>query len=285
MMDLRITMLLSSLLASAIAAPLASGEQLESFTEPYRQVGIPAAEIGIISKILVKEGDRVSEKQILAQLDDTVLTTSLAVARAAMEALGGRRSAEAELKMRTEQLSSYHSLFEQGNATSRELQRAENEHLQAQARLQSVREEIEIRRLEYQRVKAQLKQRRMESPIAGVVVEIVKEVGEFVSPTDPVVMTVVQLDTLKSRFSVPVQAARDLKAGQVVNLSVGYEEVPCQGEIEFVSPIAEPESGTVRVKIRIPNLDGRLQSGSVCRWSVAYDSEQRVTRQQGPARR
>jgi RND family efflux transporter MFP subunit len=268
------------LLIAAVAAPgPLAAEQLESFTEPYKSIAIPASEIGVIAKILVAEGDQVSKRQVLAQLDDSVLTSSLAVARAAKEALGSRRAAEAELELRTRQLESYRQLRGHKNATQRELDRAESDHLQAQARLQSVREELEVRRLEYERVKAQIEQRRMESPINGFVVKIVKEVGEFVSPTDPIVMHVVQLDTLTSEFSVPMPLAKEIKAGQSVTLLVGYDRTACSGVVEFVSPVADPKSATVSVKIRIPNRDGKVASGAACHWNLKTETPvERVSR-------
>ena len=98
-------------------------------------------------------------------------------------------------------------------------------------------------------------------------VEIKKEAGEFVSPTDAIVMHVVQIDMLKSVFSVPVSMAANLKAGQLVTMKVGAEKRNCEGVIEFVSPTAEPQSG-VRVKIRIPNYKGNIQSGAMCVWDM-----------------
>lgn len=253
-----------------VATP-ASGEELDAFTEPYRRVSIPAAEIGTIADILVKEGDQVSEKQLLAKLEDSVLQASLEVAQAAKDALGARRAAEIEVKLREKQMESYLDLHEQGNATQREVDRARSEYQQSLSRFQSVREELEVRRLEYERVKSQIQERMIYSPINGFVVAIDKEVGEFVSPNDPVVMHVVHLAKLKSVFSVPLDAARDLRPGQLVELSLGYERTPGKGIIEFISPIADAESGTIRVKVRIPNEDYAIRSGLACRWQLGVD--------------
>ncbi len=107
--------------------------------------------------------------------------------------------------------------------------------------MQSIREDLEVRRLEYERVKAQIKARQLESPIDGLVVQIDKEVGEFVAPTDPVVMHIVQLSTLKAVFSVPMQMVESLEPGRAVNLLIGFQPMKCQGVIEFVSPIAEAQ--------------------------------------------
>ena len=252
-------------------APTLANE-LDGFTEPYRQVAVPAAEIGVLKEILVTEGDQVSQGQLLAGLDDDVLLASLEVARAAKDAMGARLGAEAELEIRRQQRESYLDLHEQGNASQREIDRIESGYQQAAARLQSVREELGVRRLEFERVKSQLRQRRIEAPIDGHVIAIVKERGEFVSPTDPVVMHLAQLDTLKAVFSVPMEVASGLRIGQSVALQVGTTgTAACNGVIEFVSPIANAESASVRVKIRIPNPDGKIPSGAACTWDTQFD--------------
>lgn len=267
--------------ALAFVAKPSLAEELEAFTEPYKRVAIPAPEIGVIAEILVEEGDEISQKQVLARLDDSILQASLRVAHAAKDALGAKRSAETELAMREKQLESYRELHERGNATQREFDRAESEYHQSASRLQSVREDLEVRRLEYEHVKAQLKQRTLESPIDGFVTAIDKEVGEFVSPTDPVVMHVVHLATLKSVFSVPLDAARDLRAGSSLLLKVGYDGMSCEGVIESVSPVADAESGTVRVKVKIPNRDRSIPSGVVCRWDLEFEAAVEKTTSNG----
>lgn len=271
-------------LLTLLASP-ARSEDVEAFTEPYQRIAVPAPEIGVIADILVQEGDQVSQKQVLARLDDSVLQASLLVARAAKDALGARRAAETELAMREKQLESYRQLHKQGNATARELDRAETDHQQSTSRLQSVREDLEVRRLEYERVKAQIRQRVIVSPIDGYVIAIDKEAGEFVSPTDPVVMHVVHLKTLKAVFSVPLDAARQLRPDQSVKLQVGYDQSACQAIIEYVSPVADAESGTVRVKVRIPNQDRKIQSGVACRWNLEFDAAaEKTTRARGATR-
>ena len=277
-----VTRWMTALLASVllISSHVAASE-LEGFTEPYRQVAVPAAEIGVLAEVLVAEGDQVLQQQLLARVDDSVLQASLEVARAAKDAMGARRGAETELEVREKQRDSYQELFGQGNATQRELDRIESEYQQAAARLQTVREELDIRRLEFERVKSQIRQRRIESPINGHVVAIVKEAGEFVSPTDPVVMHIVQLDVLKAVFSVPLELAGELRPRQSVTLLVGSSRAGCPGIIEFVSPTADAQSASVRVKIRIPNANGDIPSGAACHWDLdqaADELQQQVTK-------
>ncbi|MDA8745981.1 efflux RND transporter periplasmic adaptor subunit [Rubripirellula amarantea] len=266
---MRMTILtLAMVLSLGLTTVTAFGEQVETFTEPYRRIAVPASEIGVIEKLDVQEGDSVVKDQFLGKLDDSVLRSSLMVADAAMKARGPQKSAEAEVEMRRQILEGYQSLSDHGNATKRELARSEIELRQAAARLQSTREEAELRHLEYERVKQQIEQRRILAPVAGIVIAIEKEAGEYVSPTDPVIMHIVQIDKLKAVFSVPRREAIGLKAGQKVRLSIGYEGQTCNGVIEFVSPIASPESNSNRVKVRIDNPKQEYQSGVSCRWNL-----------------
>ncbi len=280
---------LATLLAICVAglqSSAAIGGTIESFLEPLHRVAVPAAEIGVLGDVAVVEGDQVSKNQVVARLDDSVLQASAQVAKSAMESTGTILAAESENESRLNQLESYKQLREQGNASPREYERAVSEQAKAAARLQAAKEDQQLRRLEYERVQAQIAQRQIKSPIRGHVVVIDKEAGEFVSPTDPVVMHIVQIDTLKAVFSVPRSAAVDIAVGQSVDLSVGYEAIKAVGTVDFVSPIADPQSGTVRVKIRIANTDRKLQSGSSCRWNLAnYESTDRITNSTAASKR
>ena len=247
-------------------------ETIEAFTEPYLRIAVPSPENGVIETLMVKEGDTVSQKQMVAKLDDEVLQSSLNLARAARNATGALMSAKADMEMKKQQVDSYRTLSKDGNASHRELARVEMDLSQSNARLLSVREEQELRDLEYERIKMQIRQRQIKSPIEGIVIAIEKQVGEFVSMTDPVMMHIVQLDALKAVFSVPRRGAEGLERGQVIELMLGYDAESCEGVIEFVSPIANPESNTVRVKVRIENADRKIPSGVTCRWSLLNHS-------------
>lgn len=257
---------------TCLHAATSHASDLEAFTEPYHRIDVPAAEAGTIEKIMVREGDHVTRLQLLAKLDDRVLQSTLELARVASEAMGSTLAAEADLQVRRQQLEGYLELNKNGNATPRELQRSEGEFKQATARLQGIREDMDARRLELERVKAQIALRRVESPIDGFVVAIKKDAGEYVSPHDPVVMQVVHLKSLKANFSVPIADAANLSRGQIVSLAFASNKKTCDGVIEFVSPIADPESASVSVKIRIDNSAMQIPCGVVCTWNLKTES-------------
>ncbi|TWU03831.1 efflux RND transporter periplasmic adaptor subunit [Neorhodopirellula pilleata] len=256
------------LVVSGILPGKASAIELESFTQPYASIDVPAAEMGVLAEILVREGGTVRQGQLVARLDDTVLQVSKSLAQASRDAVSSQRAAEAERSLTEQQLRSYRELFTAGNATQREVDRAENNFWQATTRLLAVQEDMQIRDLELKRISAQIQQRRIASPLNGVVLSITKDVGEFVSPTDPVVMQIVQLDRLKVIFSVPVNQVDQWETNQRVSLQTGFQNLSTTGVIETIAPVADAESASVRVTVRIENSDGKLRSGVVCRWDL-----------------
>ncbi len=116
-------------------------------------------------------------------------------------------------------------------------------------------------RLEVKRIETQLQRRTIRSPIDGVITEIHREPGEFLSITEPKVFTVVRLDRLRAKFYIPAENAHRFSKGHRVKLTGHTDEKPLAGEVEFVSPVTHAESGLVRVDVTFDNRDGRLRSG------------------------
>ena len=234
---------------------------IEGFTEPYADIDLAASEMGTLSEVLVKDGDEVKVGQLLAKLDDAVLQASLDVAKSGMEAEGDLRSAQTQLELKKVEHRKLTELFERQHASQKELDRVIGEVRICQARIQSVREELAVRAFEYARIEAQVKQRQIVATIDGVIVDVRKDRGEFVSPSDPVVVRIVQLDPLLVVYSVPSARRSDVKKGQTVKMSIGENGLLTQGLVEFVSPTADASSGTFRVRVRVPNPDRSLHGG------------------------
>ena len=238
-----------------------AASMIEGFTEPYADINMAASEMGILASVTVREGDIVKAGQLLANLDDAVLKASLEVAKAGMSAKGELQSARTQLELKTVELQKLTELFRREHASQRELDRVKGEIRIAESRFQSVQEDLAVRRLEYARIEAQLRQRHILSTIDGVVDEVRKDSGEFVSPSDPVVMRIVQLDPLRVVFSVPVARRQEIVVGKSVQMQVGGNSAPALATVEYVSPTVDAASGTFRVKVRLPNPQQKWHSG------------------------
>ncbi|MGI9440848.1 MAG: efflux RND transporter periplasmic adaptor subunit [Rubripirellula sp.] len=284
MMDI-IKLRITSIAVALLFVGNAVAQEIETFVEPYRAAALSTTETGVLEQIVVRDGSRVQLGQTLAWLNDDVLHAALKVADAGMRAKAALKIAENETAICLRLFESYRALRANGNATERELERSQSDYMQAQARLENVREELAIRALEYARVQTQIEQRQIRAPFEGIVVRVDKEVGEQVSPTDPVVLHLVQIRTLKALFSVPVDAAQSLRPGHVLRLSIGNGRESRNGVIEHVSAVADAKSGTVSVTVRIPNAEGKIQSGLVCRWDLKQQASNKAASRVDATRR
>lgn len=254
-----------TLLAAAFVTPSTncSAAVIEGFTQPYQTVEIAAPETGIIASVNVSEGDVVKSGSEIAALDCSVLQAALESARAKAEARGRLRAAEAQLRMKASRRDRLRALNEKGHASAEELDRAEIEAEIAGANVSSVKEELRAAALEARRIETQVDRRVVRSPFDGIVTFVAKAKGELVNVADAHVATLVQLDRLRVTFYLPTMAIYDLWAGHQVTIRfpAGAEAV---GDVEFVSPVTDADSGTVRTEVILLNNDGQLRSGVRC---------------------
>ena len=239
-------------------------ERIEGFTGPYRQIELAFGESGVLAELRVKEGARVQEGEVLAQLDTTVLERTLDIARQRSESNGALSAAQAELELRTKYWQQLSQLHDRGHATQREIDRASTDVKVAEARVAMAEEEQSLQRLECRRIEAQIERRILRSPLNGVVSEVLRETGESFLANDPRVLTVVQLDRLLARFSVPPELAATLTLDQSVPLMIGSDSRPLDGTVESIAPVMDAKSGTVDVTVAVDNPHEAIASGVRC---------------------
>ena len=238
-----------------------AAELVEVFTEPYRVIQVAAAEPGLVATVEVKQGERVEAGAAIATLDRDVLLSTLEVAKLRAKATAARRRAEAELRVRSRHLEKLESLHQRGHASEEEMESAKANVEIAQAALLEVDEQLELAQLQVQEIEAQLQRRTIRSPIRGEVIQLHKDVGEYVAITEPLVATVVQLNKLRVKFYVGTERARRMVPGNQVALSFPDSNQRCVGTVEFVSPTTNADSRTVRIEVAIDNRQGKYRSG------------------------
>lgn len=241
-----------------------SAEVIEGFTEPYRTVDVSIGEPGVVQSVGVVPGQNVREGDPLVSLDTSVLEATLQVAKKKAESQGTYDSARAELQLREERLNQILLLRQRGHATQREFTRANADVEIARARVRAATEEQAISKLDCKRIQAQLARRRVSSPFTGVIAEVHREVGESIMVTDPRVVTLVQLDRLRTRFSATPHQASQLRIGQNVKVKLGDATEKLSAKVERISPVVDAKSGTVEVHVVLDNARRELRSGIRC---------------------
>ncbi|WP_197454250.1 efflux RND transporter periplasmic adaptor subunit [Stieleria varia] len=240
-------------------------DQVDGFLEPYKEIEIASPEPGLLSRVEVVLGERVKAEQLLAQLDRAEYFARVEIAASEMVFKGDLELTQAEVDLNESMVEKLQQLRTRDHATQHELERAENQLRIAKAKLLSTQEQKEILKLQHALAIIQLNKRDLKSPIDGIVTEIIRDPGEFISMNEPTVLRVVQLDPLLVVFSVPIDQVKSLAEGQTVDIRLDQPRQLVDGVIEYISPTANPQSGTTSVRVRVPNPGERYMSGGTCR--------------------
>jgi len=236
--NLRIFCVASALLLSGAAATHAAETTLAvpGITESFLEVTLSSSVAGLIGNQTCKEGDFVTNGAPVTELD-----------RKLEELEVDRRKLIVDV--RKSDYEGTRRLFEKTKGTSKE----EVEKKEAEYRVAVV---------EYETAIEQLRKRYIIAPFAGHITQVLLHAGEACQPYQPVVKMV---DTRQCFFVSNIEAklAASLKTNQVLKLEIetGAAPVKTEGRISFLSPIADPASGLVKVKVIFPNTGGQIRPG------------------------
>jgi RND family efflux transporter MFP subunit len=251
-------------LLPVLVSAASAGETVEGFTEPYRTIHVASAETGLLQTLLVKVGDPVLAGQLIASLDDDVQRAQLAIAQQQVESRGRLKAAEAERAMNFRRFEKLAQLAGRGQASVEESERAKANLEIADSKLLAEQDEHKLLVLQLERARLAVLKRSMFAPVTGVVSEVHRQIGEFVSPAIPQVVTIVELDPLAASFLVNRSQLLRLKNLQQVRVQLIDAGHHASGAMDSISPVTDAESGTIAVRIRIANPSGQLRGGERC---------------------
>ncbi len=241
---------------------------VEGFTEPFKKLDLIPPEPGIITSLTVHEGSLVKKDELIGSLDCEVQEVALEIARGNAANHGRLDSATAERDLRRWRLAKLQELREQGNANEEEVSRVASELAVAEANVVAALEQRSADTLETDRISEMIERRKLRSPFGGVVTRVFHETKEFIGNNSPV-LTIMQLDKLRVTFTVPTAQIARLKVDQSVPLTFPNSGQKAAGKIEFISPVSEADSDTVRVKVLIENPQGKFRCGVRCALNLA----------------
>jgi RND family efflux transporter MFP subunit len=247
----------------------------EAFLEPAQVVDISTPFRDRIDIVHVRENDSVKPGTPLAELATRVLKIRLEQALLAAGFHGQIDAARAKVSMQKNRVSMLVKLNKEGNIRPQELRKAKNELTMARAALQSAIELQKLKKSEAAVIEAQIEEKKLASPIKGIVVSVYKQQGELIGGADTQpLLTIAQLNPLHAVFHLPPAISRALLGLRQVPLEVSGKQY--SGIIDFISPIIDAQSGTVAVRIIVNNDESDLESGSRCTLTLAPAQRERT---------
>jgi membrane fusion protein (multidrug efflux system) len=215
--------------------------------EAHEEATVVAKVGGEVRQIFVEEGDAVKTGQVLARLDGDRLRLTLAQTEANL------RKLERDYKRTLE-------LAEKG--------------LVPKSTAENTKYDLDALRAGYDSARLELSYTEIRAPIDGVISARNIKVGNTIGPNDPT-FTVTDLDPLLAFVHVPEKEFRKIAPGQnaevVIDALGGARFI---GTISRISPTVDPQTGTFRARVEVPDATRTLKPGMFARVNIVYERRQ-----------
>lgn len=215
---------------------------------------------GVLTQVLVKEGQWVKKGDLLATLDDRAIRASLDQARAELG------QSQAQIQVADVDLQRYRLLSTDDGVSKQTLD-------QQQALVNRLQATVKGNRAAITNAEVQLSYTQIRSPVTGRVGIRNVDPGNLVRTSDTrSLFSVTQIDPIAVEFSLPQQMLPTLQSllkaptpalVQAYMDADGERSLLGEGHLALIDNQISATTGTVRVKAEFDNKDGRLWPGQL----------------------
>ena len=219
---------------------------------------------GTLSKVMIKRGDRVTEGQIVAQLESEV-------EQAMYKAAQLRASSDVVINAKTAEKDNAAKKFDrtrvlEGRAVAsvQALDDARTAAVLAEFAVAQAKLERDLAASEADRLSATIERRMIRSPVKGVVTKLDLRTGEYADPANSIA-TIAEIQPILVEVYLPIEAYPMVKIGMSADVSpqepIGGHYI---GKVITKDPQIDSASGTFQVTLKIPNEQETIPAGLRC---------------------
>lgn len=237
-------------IAAVRSGPIDAAYRGTATLEAEAEATVVAKQSGVIEQLLVEEGARVRAGQVLARLETERLRLELARSRSTLDKL------------------------------EQDFARAESVYarkLIAREAWERSKFELDGARAAHELAALALREAEIRAPIEGVVTQRAVKAGNMIQAGEAA-FRITRLDRLEAQVFVPERDIHKLAPQQPVSL--GVDALPdrvFKGAIERINPVVDPQTGTVKVTVRMAPDQPELRPGMFGRIEVRYERRDNAT--------
>ncbi|HTZ22153.1 MAG TPA: efflux RND transporter periplasmic adaptor subunit [Opitutaceae bacterium] len=231
-----------------------------------REATVSSKVTGKVTEVLIEEGMKVAEGQVLARLDDTNVKASLALARAQLtSATAALEEIQVRLKEAEQELQRQTDLRKNQVSPVSDYDHAFAAAAAFRARLAQQQADVKVAENNVGVWQQQFDDTIIHAPFAGIVTSKNAQPGEMISPmssggfTRTGICTIVDMDSREVEIDVNEGYINRVEPGQPVECTLdAYPDwkIPCR--VIAIIPTADRNKSTVRVRVGFDQLDPRI---------------------------
>ncbi|SIO67704.1 membrane fusion protein, multidrug efflux system [Bradyrhizobium erythrophlei] len=229
--------------------------------QPFNTVTVKPRVSGQISDIVFTEGQLVHAGDELAHIDPRPFLSPLHQAEAILA------KDQAQLNNTNIDLQRITSLAQKGFATGQSLDTQKSQLAGLQATILADQASIET-------AKTQLDFATITSPLSGIAGIRMIDAGNMITPSDPGLVVINQLEPISVVFTVPSEAISHWAVGRPTSIVPVTARSPDNarmlgtGDLSLVDNHIDPATATIRLKATFPNKDHLLKPGQFVNASI-----------------
>ena len=250
--------------ASAASPPAAIGEGYACIVEPRQLLKLAAPVQGVVASVAVERGDVVHKGEEVARLDSAVEEANVQIAQVRAANDTAVTSGNARLLFLQRKAQRNETLHQTNIASFAQMDEAEADAKVAAGQVREAELNLAQARLEAKRAEGLLQQRRIVSPVDGIVTERALGPGEFRNDQAHI-LTIAEMDPLRIETFLPLSTYGKIKVGDTARV---IPEAPIGGTytatVVVVDQVFDAASGTIGVRLDLPNPGFKLPAGIHC---------------------
>ncbi len=228
---------------------IAATYQATATLGPQKEAEVVARVAGVVEAIQVEEGDWVDAGQTLLRIDNDEYRLRVQQATARTQSLASR---------------------------FKRLEGMLEKALVAAEEFETVRSDLKLAEADEGLARLNLSYTRVKAPFRGRVTERLVDVGSHVASGTPL-FRLADFDPLLARVFVPAKEFNALEPDQPVTLRLDSAGTRLSGKITLVSPIIDPQSGTIKLTIEIPEYPDDVRPGDFAQVQIVTETHTGAT--------
>jgi RND family efflux transporter MFP subunit len=253
--------------ALGLSSDSSAAADFDCVIEPRQVLEIRSPIEGLIERVNVDRGDYVVKGQVIAVLDSSIERAAATLAKQRAQMDSGVVAGHSRVELSTRKLERAQELQKQNFVSAQARDEAAAEKKLADAELSNARDNKASAELEYQRQEVIIRHKTIRSPIAGVVIERILNVGELAEAgvgRKPI-LKLAEVDTLHVEVVLPAEAYGSLKLGTAVEVmpSIANGAIH-RATIKVIDRVLDAASGTYGVRLELPNPRRMIPAGIRC---------------------
>jgi len=232
--------------------------QFSGSLSPVVQTTVKSRVSGDVMRVMVREGQAVSEGQVLAQIDTADLKARLDSQSAALE------EARARLDIAQKNRENNQQLLRQKFISQNAYDTTQSTYEATAASMRSAEAQLRI-------AQKAMDDAVVRSPFSGIVAKKIVNAGEKVGIDSPL-FALVDLGLMEIEAPAPASEIPSVRVGQPASFRVdGFADRTFEGRVERINPVTEQGSRSITLYISVANRDGALRGGMFAKGQIVLD--------------